>query len=133
MNNVSQAERRRFPRFNVPIPLVLFISRVEDAGNTTIRATSINISLNGVYCMIDQFIPMFDKIEITFVLPENPEAPPRFMSQYEGIVVRIEPEAQEAGRHEYQVAIYFQNLTQEQQDFLYTLILSYLQRFAAHA
>lgn len=123
MDISKHSERRKFPRFDVRVPLNLSLS-----GTTvkeTLDATSINVSMNGVYCIVNRYLPLFDKILITFVIPEKIGNPYNIVSQCEGIVVRIEPEHEESGRTEYKVALYFHNLSQQERNLLHTLILTY--------
>jgi hypothetical protein len=120
MSNSKESERRKFPRFDVQVPLNLSIS-----GATTeeaISATSINVSMNGVYCTVNHYIPVFNKVLITFVIPQNPYD---LVSQCEGVVVRIEPEDEETVRAEYNIALYFHNLSQIERDILHTIISTY--------
>jgi hypothetical protein len=120
MNISKHSERRKFPRFDVRIPLNLSFSRAKV--EETLDATSINVSMNGVYCTVNRYLPLFDKVLITFVIPEKIGNSCNIVSQCEGIVVRIEPENEEPGRTEYKVALYFHNLSQEERNLLHVLI-----------
>lgn len=123
MSISKHSERRKFPRFNVQVPLNLSLSRAKV--EETLDATSINVSMNGVYCIVNRYLPLFDKVLITFVIPEGTEDPYNIISQCEGVVVRVEPENEEPGRAEYKVALYFHNLSQEERNLLHTLIITH--------
>lgn len=121
MDNSSQAERRKFPRFDFSIPLHLsFIG--SDLEEVLLRATSINISLNGVYCTVNKYLSLFEKILIMFVNPPHNGNPPEIIFQCESVVVRIEPEQEETGRKNYRVALYFPNLSPQHENTLQELI-----------
>lgn len=120
MDISKHLERRKFPRFDVRVPLNLSFSGVKI--EETLDATSINVSMNGVYCIVNRYLPLFDKILITFVIPEKFGNPYNIVSQCEGVVVRIEPENEEAGQTEYKVALYFHSLSQKERNLLHTLI-----------
>jgi hypothetical protein len=120
MKNSAPSDRRQFPRFTVRVPLSLSISAAET--EATLNANSINLSMNGVYCTINRYLPLFEKILIMFVIPQERGTPYKLVSKCEGVVVRIEPENEEPGRDEYNIAVYFQNLSQTERIMLHTLI-----------
>jgi hypothetical protein len=123
MSNLTPSDRRQSPRFNVHVPLSLSISGAEQT--ETVNATAANVSMNGVYCTVNCYLPLFDKILITFVLPEESEDSYHLVSQCEGVVVRIDPEEETPGCSEYQVALYFNNLSESERDLLQTIISTY--------
>jgi c-di-GMP-binding flagellar brake protein YcgR len=123
MSSSTASERRQFPRFNVHVPLSLSVYGAEHT--ETVHATVANISLNGVYCTVNRYLPLFDKILITFVLPEKSEDVYHLVSQCEGVVVRVEPEEEEPECSEYQVALYFNNLSGAERNLLQTIISTY--------
>lgn len=90
-----------------------------------VNATAANVSMNGVYCTVNHYLPLFEKILITFVLPEKADDAYHLVSQCEGVVVRIDPEEQEPGCSEYQVALYFNNLSEAERNLLQTIISTY--------
>lgn len=119
----SASDRRRFPRFPVQVPLSLSVSGAEQAD--IVNATAANVSMNGVYCTVNHYLPLFEKILITFVLPERTDDTYHLMSQCEGVVVRIEPEKEDPGCSEYQVALYFNNLSEAERHLLQIIISTY--------
>lgn len=125
MSHFTQSDRREYPRFHIHIPLSLAVSG--DAQESSLNATALNVSENGVYCIVDHYLPMFDKVLVTFVLPEEQDNSYHLVSRCEGIVVRIEPEEEEAGCTEYQAAVYFNSLTQPERELLQSLIASYVE------
>ena len=73
-----------------------------------IRAESINISSRGLYCKVPRYVHPFSKLRIALDLP--------FVSRDSGkiecdaVVVRVEPEVEDAAARDYRLAIYFLNL-----------------------
>ncbi len=130
MDISKHLNRRKFPRFDIQVPLNLSISgeKIEEA----LDATSINVSMNGVYCTVNHYLPLFNKVLITFVIPEKTGSPYNIVSQCEAAVVRIEPENEKPGQTEYHVALYFYNLSQKERNLLHTLILTYSSLLTAH-
>jgi hypothetical protein len=99
-------------------------------GQENFQATAMNISLNGVYCTVNRYFPIFDRLLLTFVSAENettdtPPASDPFVVQCEGIVVRVEPEEEDPARTEYNVAVYFAELTPDERDVLHAIIVSH--------
>ena len=81
--------------------------------------------MNGIYCTVNHHVPLFDKILVTFVSPEHDGIPTHIVSQLEGVVVRVEPEQKEEERTEYNIALFFQNLSQQQHAALHNMIASH--------
>jgi hypothetical protein len=120
MNSSKQQERRKYPRIYIQVPLNLAFSEAET--HESLNATSINVSMNGVYCTVNQYIPVFEKVLVLFVIPQKAEKTYNLVSQCEGIVVRIEPEDEEPERTEYNIALYFYNLSQTERMMLRALL-----------
>jgi hypothetical protein len=79
--------------------------------------------MNGLYCTVNRYLPVFDKLLITFVNPARDRIPPHVISEIEGVVVRVEPEQPEEERSAYNIALYFSELTEQQQQTLYEFML----------
>ena len=123
-------ERRKCPRYNVQIPIQLSLSH--SSFPDTLDATALNLCQHGLYCTVTRYIPPFHKLLITMIVPKHEKTPPRVISQMEGIVVRIEPEREEADCHEYQVALYVQELSEEQEEALQSLLSSHAAHIDGH-
>lgn len=122
-SHVKSSDRRAFPRFQAPITLSFAIAGAQD--QKTVDANVLNVSSTGVYCQVHHYVPLFEKLLITFELPEHTDPAHRLISQCEGVVVRIEPEEEEPGRTEYNMALYFNNLTEAERNLLQTFIATY--------
>ncbi len=99
------AERRRTPRIRARHDLHLQV----DDQSEPVRATSIDISLGGIYCHVEAPIPLFTKVMLNLTLPLYDANDKRhvFRVPVEGVVVRMEPEDREEGRAEYACALAF--------------------------
>jgi c-di-GMP-binding flagellar brake protein YcgR len=82
--DTDPAERRKYPRINKRIPFKL----QTDEG--IVSAETINLSGNGVYCRVDQYIPVMTQLRIVFALIYDNDAAEVAYVECEGIVVRVE-------------------------------------------
>ncbi len=123
MNSVHESDRRKFPRFPIQIPFSLAVA--DTPQDKSCDATVLNVSVNGVCCTVDHFFPLFDRVLLTFVLPNEHDTRQHLVSYCEGIVVRIEPEGERLDCSEYEMAVYFNNLSQPERNLLQSLIVSY--------
>ena len=130
MSTHTEPERRKCPRYNVQIPIQLSLSH--SSFPDALDATALNLCQNGLYCTVTRYIPLFHKLLITMVASEHEKTPPRVISQVEGIVVRVEPEREDADCHEYQVALYFQELSAEQEEALQALLSNHAVHVDGH-
>jgi hypothetical protein len=85
-------------------------------GDDQATAHSLNVSANGVYFASPTFIPLLTRLRITLELPDDGGRKSRVAC--DGVVVRSEPEAEVAGAGEYQVACYFTDISEPDQDRL---------------
>jgi hypothetical protein len=81
--------------------------------------------MNGVYCKVNYYLPLFAKVLITFILPEHDQETYHLVSQCEGVVVRVVPEKEQTDLHEYHVALYFNHLSEAERNLLQIMIASY--------
>jgi hypothetical protein len=81
--------------------------------------------MNGLYCTVNRYVSTFDKFLVTFISNEHHEIPAHVISQIEGVVVRVEPEQEEAMRKTYRIALFFQELSEQQQNALHSLLSSH--------
>ena len=120
---MTHTERRKYPRYHLRIPIKLSCSI---SGEDAIDATSLNICLHGLYCTVTRYVPLFGKLLVTLIAPERASFPAHVISQIEGVVVRIEPETEQIGCKAYDVALYFEELSEQQEEALQRLIASHL-------
>ncbi len=123
MKTPSASEYRGSPRFVVRVPMTLSLQ--EAASGQSIQADSVNLSMNGISCTVNRYLPVSKKLLLSFITPHSSDGATHILLQCEAVVVRIDPEHEERGRTAYDVALAFHNLTRQQQEDLQTLIESY--------
>ena len=113
-------DRRRDPRVDQNIPLKIFH---EDGDIVTETA---NISRSGVYCRVGKYIEPMTKFKINFLLPVKKNGKPSSKKiSCEGAVVRIE---KIAGSGEFNLAIFFNNITQRDAESIADYVSTYLEQ-----
>ena len=116
----SQKERREYERRKVHLPINLRLSRINSEEFFT--ATSFNMSLSGIGCTVNQYIPVSEKILTRFEVLEISRPTSRLTLQIEGTVVRVSPAKEESGQSEYHIALHFEDLSQTERSILQTII-----------
>jgi hypothetical protein len=102
---MAQVERRGAVR--VPARLAMEIAIAGD----TAHVESLNVSANGVYFLSSLYIPVLTKLRITLDLPGDGESSRSHSVACDGVVVRTDPEVEDAGVDEYNVACYFTSIS----------------------
>ena len=95
-------ERRKVPRIAERVAMA-----ITDAG-TELTAESQNLSTTGVYCTLDRFLAPMSKVQLDFELPNGPRSS---KVRCTGVVVRVEPIIAHASRGQFNVAIFFTELS----------------------
>ena len=98
-------ERRHSPRAAEQIAMMV----TED--HAGLRAETKNLSASGAYCTLDRFIPPMTKLQLQFELP-NGSRP--LSIRCSAVVVRVAPLITSAQRGQYQVALFFSDLSDRQ-------------------
>lgn len=101
-SGMTMRERRRQPR--VAERVVLAIS---DAG-AELTTESQNLSTAGVYCTLGKFLAPMSKVQLTFELPNGSRSS---TVRCTGVVVRVEPVIANPSRGQFNVAIFFTELS----------------------
>jgi c-di-GMP-binding flagellar brake protein YcgR len=116
---MTQVERRGAVR--IPARLAMEV-RVNDTD--TARVESLNVSANGVYFSSNSYIPVLTRLDITLDLPPAEGAETGGGTVVcSGVVVRTEPEEEQPGTSEYQIACYFTSIDESDKDTLESYIL----------
>jgi c-di-GMP-binding flagellar brake protein YcgR len=97
--NLSQRERRKYPRTIAKIPL-----KIKHQQQEIVTATH-DISCIGVYCTIEQYIEPFCRLSIVLSLPGT-----KSFIRCQGIVVRVEKDKEVGSRKSYNIAIFFNEM-----------------------
>lgn len=116
----NQVDRREHQRRRVHLPVSIRLSRLDKEEFLT--ATSFNISLSGMCCVVDHYISLSEKILTKFEFSETNSAASHITLQIQGTVVRVTPEKKDTGHVEYHAALHFDNLTQTEKSILQTVI-----------
>jgi len=102
-------ERRRAQRVDARLRLQLYLDGAEGERGGAAELETINISTSGVYFRSERYIAPMTKLSLGLELAvpggDSPDTDLALV-QCEGIVVRTEPEQEQAGG-EYDVAVFF--------------------------
>jgi len=115
---MTHAERRSAARVNARLAMEITL------GDGRARAESLNVSANGVYFASTTFIAPLTRLRITLELPIDGGGKSRVAC--DGVVVRTEPEAEQPGAGEYEVACYFTEISEPDKSRLEKYILSHV-------
>ena len=75
---------------------------------------SLNISSSGIYCKIDKEIPPMSRVKLILMVPDNSkEAVPSKRLEVDGVVVREHPVIIDGQTKHYDVAIFFDALSED--------------------
>jgi c-di-GMP-binding flagellar brake protein YcgR len=101
-------ERRKFQRIVGSLPLKLGGEEVD------IVTETVNIGGGGLYCKVNKYIPVMTKFKVIMLIPEqNKKGKKLNRIDCEAIVVRIEPEYPEENRKEYNIALFFNQISKQ--------------------
>lgn len=115
---VSQ-ERRKFPRVkDESLSLKLRLDDFDSITHTT------NISSSGVYCKIDKELPLMSRVKLMLMIPDPVKDGTLKDLEVDGVVVRQHPVTIDGVIKHYDVAIFFEDLSEKDND----LISKYIKR-----
>jgi len=106
-------ERRKFPRIKdkgISVQL-----KGEGFGVIT---QSLDVSASGIYCKVTEAIPLMTRLEIVLALPSKRKSSVATLLHIEGVVVREHPVVREGKIEHYDVAIFFNFLSQKDRERL---------------
>ena len=113
-------ERRRYPRIKKSFSLRL------SGYNFKIKTETENLSANGMYCAINKPLELMTKLAIVIFLPyKNKNKTLVKRIDCEGVVVRKEALLKEK-KPIYYIGVYFNNIKEDDREFLITYINSYI-------
>jgi len=118
-----KSERRLHPRIDQQLPLKVAANGFDFSTSTQ------NISCLGAYCNIDKYVPPFTRVLIKLSLPVAARAASRTIPvECHGVIVRTE-DAQSGG---FNIAIFFNRITDEQRKKITQYINQFLPQESAH-
>lgn len=115
---MTAPNRRRAPRIPQRLPIHL------RADTEELMTETENISVSGAYCTVTRFLSPMTKLQVRLEIPGPLEAT---TISCEAAVVRIEPAKPVADRSEYQVAVFFTDLSERDQAALTRYVQQHLQ------
>lgn len=106
MNNEKNVEKRLYPRLKRNLPIEV------DFGCKVLETK--DISLSGIYFEVDKEIPLMTKVSVTLMLPfsENEKKVEKTI-ECKGIVVRSEPHISKDEIPCYDIAIFFNEISEK--------------------
>jgi hypothetical protein len=109
---VSQ-ERRKFPRVkDEGLSLKLKLDDFDSITHT------MNISSSGVYCKLDKELPLMSRVKIMLMIPDLAEENTIKDLEVNGIVVRQHPVTIDGIIKHYDIAIFFEDLSEKDKEII---------------
>jgi hypothetical protein len=102
-------DRRDSPRVEARLQIELAI----DADGSSEKASTINISSNGVYFTCNRYIEPLTKLGMRLLLGSESADEKSESIDVQGVVVRVEPDSAEADVDQWDIACYFTDSTPE--------------------
>ena len=109
------SERRKHPRVAADIQGHI----VCHVGRGTIAVKTHNVSCSGLYCRVTEFIAPFTIVRIAMALPVHEgDASRNKIVDFDGVVVRTDPEQADPAVSAYDVAVFFSGITEEAKELI---------------
>ncbi|MFA5255475.1 MAG: PilZ domain-containing protein [Candidatus Omnitrophota bacterium] len=116
---MASQERRKFPRVkDEGLSLKL---RLDDFDSIT---HTMNISSSGVYCKLDKELPLMSRVKLMLMIPDPVREGTVRDLEVDGIVVRQHPVTIDGIIKHYDVAIFFEDLSEKEKE----VIAGYIKR-----
>ncbi|MBN2069876.1 MAG: PilZ domain-containing protein [Candidatus Krumholzibacteriota bacterium] len=114
---MSVKDRRKAPRVDIDLPVVIEGSEGEVSGRT------LNISSNGVYFEIPHYMELMTRVRMGLAIPAaGDDGKGESIVSFDGVVVRIEPENEAPQPVKYRIAVFFTAIPESSRDILATYI-----------
>ena len=105
-------ERRKFPRIKDDI-----VSLKLNLGDFDTIAHTLDISASGLYCKIDKEIPLMSRVKLILMIPDSSkERESAKHLEVDGVVVREHPVIIDGETKHYDVAIFFDDLSEKDRE-----------------
>ena len=116
---MASQERRKFPRVkDEELSLKL---RLDDFDSIT---HTMNISSSGVYCKLDKELPLMSRVKLILMMPDPAKESSLKDLEVYGVVVRQHPVTVDGAIKHYDVAIFFEDLSEKDKE----VIAGYIKR-----
>ena len=117
---MANQERRKFPRIHDE-----GLSLKLDAGDFGTMTHTMDISESGIYCKIGKEIPLMSRVKLAIMMPEiGKECKSLNPLEVDGVVVREHPVTIDGTVKHFDVAIFFDNLSEKDK----IVIKNYIER-----
>jgi len=104
-------ERRKYPRVDAnSISLKLKSGQFND-----VISQSLNISASGVYCKVENEIPLMSRLGIILMIPAGKKTK---KIETEGVIVRQHPVIEDGKVVHYDIAVFFDNISAKERGIL---------------
>ena len=114
-----EQERRKYPRVvDKDISVKLSANGIETI------TQSLDVSASGIYCKVAVRIPVMTRLQMVLSIPDRARHGNRANLNIEGIVVRENPVMRDGRVEHYDIAIFFNSLTQKERESLIDYIHS---------
>jgi len=105
---MTSTERRRSPRIKDDGP-----GLDVKGGGLAFVAHTLNISESGIYCKVEHELPLMSRIELRLKIPAGEDAKGTDIVNVSGVVVRQHPVIIDGETKHYDVAIFFDDLSEK--------------------
>ncbi len=117
---MSGRERRKSPRVGVELPITL------EGSSGEVRGRTLNISSSGIYFELSRYIEPMTKLRMGLAIPISTEDGAEGIVQFDGIIVRTEPETESDEVTAYRMAVFFTDVPDSSKDILTRFISTHL-------
>jgi hypothetical protein len=110
----QEKDKRAHPRLDTEFAVQL-ADRDGVLPQGTIVSQSRNISLGGIYCRVNHYVPVLTKLQLTLLLPfrgKKKEVKTQLV-RTDAVVVRTIPPEEKAGVHDYEIGCAFLGIEEE--------------------
>jgi hypothetical protein len=112
-NRPDTSDRRKYPRIKDKNISIQFKGDGFDA-----ITQSLDVSASGIYCKVKNSIPLMTRVEIVLALPEPGTKGSVTILTVEGVVVREHPVIKDGNIEHYDIAIFFNALSEKERKML---------------
>ncbi|MBN1354139.1 MAG: PilZ domain-containing protein [Candidatus Omnitrophica bacterium] len=113
----NQGDKRKYPRLKDE-----GISLKVKSGNIDIITKSLDISASGVYCKVENEIPLLSRIKVILIIPKFKKGVHKHAQtvkiETDGVVVREHPVIVDDKIVHYDIAIFFDNISSKDRELL---------------
>ncbi len=110
---MASQERRKFPR--VKDECLSLKLRLDDFDSIT---HTMNISSSGVYCKLDKELPLMSRVKLMLMIPDPAKESTLKKLEVSGVVVRQHPVTIDGTIKHYDVAIFFEDLSEKEKEII---------------